>query len=192
MPHVEAVAGARVVHVIGAVVWHEPVVGRIVETAEAQRRSALVAFRGVVVDDVEDHFETGAMQRLDHLAELHDDVARGRVARVFGVRREVADRVVTPVVAQAAIEQKPVMDEVMDRHQLDGRHAEILQRRDRRRMREAGIGAANLGRQLRVPLGEALDVDLVEDRLVQRVPRRRVAVPIEAPIGDDAARHERG
>ena len=52
---------------------------------------------------------------------------------ILVVRREVADRVVAPVVAQPAIEQQRVLHELVDGQQLDGGDAELLQVLDRRR-----------------------------------------------------------
>ena len=42
------------------------------------------------------------------------------------VRREVADRVVAPVVAQAALDEMAVVHEVVDRQQFDRGDAELL------------------------------------------------------------------
>ena len=104
----------------------------------------MVAFGGVVVDDVEDHFDAGGVQRLDHRLELAHLLAALAGAGVFVVRREEADRVVAPVVAQPALDQVAVVDELMHRHQLDGADAEARQVIERRRMGEAGVGAAQL------------------------------------------------
>ena len=64
MQHVQRVAAAGVVHVVARVVVHEPVVRGVVDAAEGQRRTEVVAFGGVVVDDVEDHLDAGRVQRL--------------------------------------------------------------------------------------------------------------------------------
>ena len=69
--HQQAVAGARGVEVVAAV-WAlgQPVVVGVVDAAERQRRAEVVAFGGVVVDDVEDHLEAGVVQRPHHRLEL--------------------------------------------------------------------------------------------------------------------------
>ena len=169
---VEAVAGARVVHVVALVVLDEPVVGRVVDALEAQRRAEVVALGGVVVDHVEDDLDAGGVHRLDHALELLDLVAlaAGGVRRV---RREERQRVVAPVVAQALVEQRAVLDELVHRHQLDRGDADLLQVLDDGRVRQAGVRPAVLLRDLRVELGEPLDVRLVDDRPV--VGRVRVA-----------------
>ena len=51
-------------------------------------------------------------------------VAGGRVG---GVRREVADRAVAPVVGQAALVQERLVGDVVDRQQLDRGDAEVLE-----------------------------------------------------------------
>src|SRR3954467_12089411 len=84
-----------VVDVVPAVLG-QAVVRRVVQAAKAQRRPVLVALGGVVVDDVEQDLEARGMERADHLLELGDGVARGRV---LVVRGKVADRLVAPVVA---------------------------------------------------------------------------------------------
>ncbi len=123
--HVEAVAGAGVVDVAARVVGVEPVVGRVVDALERQRRALVVALGGVVVDDVEDHLDAGVVQGLHHLAELLHLLAPLAVAGVVVVRREVGDRVVAPVVAQAQLVQAAVVDELVHRHQLDRGDAEV-------------------------------------------------------------------
>ena len=60
----------------------------------------MVAFGGVVEDDVEDDLDAGAVQRLDHVAELVDRPERILARAVRLVRREERDRRVAPVVDQ--------------------------------------------------------------------------------------------
>ena len=57
---------------------------------------------------------------------------------------------------------------------------------DHGRVRDAGIGAALLFGDLRVQLGQALDVGLVDDRLVVGDPQLAVAVPLEERVDDHA------
>ena len=58
--------------------------------------------------------------------------------------REEAQRVVTPVVLQAACRADAVVDEGVDRQQLDRGDAELAQMLDHRRRGEAAVGAAQL------------------------------------------------
>ena len=62
MRQIQRVAGAGIVDGAARIVGLQPVVARIVEAAERQRRTDLVALGGVVVDDVEDHLDAGGMQ----------------------------------------------------------------------------------------------------------------------------------
>ena len=96
----------------------------------------MVALGGVVVDDVEDHLDAGAVQRLHHLLELAHLAAELAAGAVAHVGREEADRVVAPVVAQPLVEQDLVVDEGVHRHQLDRGDAELAQVLDDRRVRE--------------------------------------------------------
>ena len=64
---VEGVAGAGIVDVVAALVGHQAVVRGVVDAAHAQGRTQLVAFRGVVVDHVEDQLQSGVVEVRDHL-----------------------------------------------------------------------------------------------------------------------------
>ena len=71
----------------------------------------------------------------------HHALERREVA-VLVVRGEEADRVVAPVLPQAAVEQEALVHELVHRQQLDGRDAEREQVLDHSRMRDAAVGAA--------------------------------------------------
>ena len=188
--HVEAVTGTGVVHVERGVLLVEPVVLRVVDAPEAQRRAEVVALGGVVVDHVEDDLDPGRVQRLDHGAELLHLLAPDRRVRL--VRREEPDRVVAPVVAQSALDQPVVVDELVHRHQLDRGDAELLQVLDHRRVPDRAVGAAQFLGDARVPHRQTLDVRLVDDRVVVRDPRQRVVAPVEVRVDHDALGHEPG
>ena len=83
--HVQRVAAAGEVLVVARRVRLQPVVRRVVDAAQRQRRPEVVALRGVVVDDVEDDFEAGGVQRAHHHLELAHALERRR-------RRGVARR----------------------------------------------------------------------------------------------------
>ena len=65
--------------------------------------------------------------------EFGDLLAHRAAAGVFRFRRKKADRVVAPVIRQAAIDQNLVVDVRVHRQQLDRRDAQIFQIIDRRR-----------------------------------------------------------
>ncbi len=84
------------------------------------------------------------------------------------------------------------MDELVDGHQLHRRHAQALEVLDGHRVGEARVRAAQLVGDPRVARREALDVNLVDDRLVGWVVGRTIALPVEVGIDHDRARDERG
>ena len=102
---VQRVAAAGVVAVRAAIVRLEAIVGGIVDAPEAERGSAVVTLRGVVIDHVENDLDARVVQALDHGLELGDLLAAGAGRGEAGVRREEADRVVAPVVGEAAIDE---------------------------------------------------------------------------------------
>ena len=65
------------------------------------------------------------------------------------VRGEETDAVVTPIIAQAPLQQVGVLDELVDRHQLDSRHPEVDQITDYGGMGQPRVGPAQLGRARR-------------------------------------------
>ena len=188
--HVQRVAGAGGVEVVAPAVG-QPVVGGVVDAAERQRRAEVVPLRRVVVDDVEYDLDPGLVHGLDQVLELGDDLfhpPRGVVA----VRGEEGDRVVPPVIAQGLLGQVVVMQELVHRHQLDRGDAQPLQVLDDGGVRHPGVGAAQVGRDLRVAHGEPLDVALVQHGLVPGDAQRTVVAPLEPRAADHRARHERG
>ena len=90
---VEGVAAAGVVDIVAVVV--KPVVVAVVDAALAEEGAVDVLFGAVVVDDVEDDFDAGAVQGFDEVFEVVG-------AAVAFVRHVVGEDVVAPVVAQAA------------------------------------------------------------------------------------------
>ena len=83
---------------------------------------------GVVVDDVEDDFQTGLMKELHHALELAQDrlgplppiLLRG----VRAVRGEEVERVVAPVVRQPVLQQSRLGRECVHREEFDAGHAQ--------------------------------------------------------------------
>ena len=74
--HVQRVAAAGEVQVVALVVGDEPVVRQVVHAAQRQRGAEMIPFRRVVVDDVEDDLEAGAVERLHHPLELAHRIVR--------------------------------------------------------------------------------------------------------------------
>src|SRR6202790_1322082 len=86
----------------------------------------MVALGGVIIDDVEHYLDAGVVQSRYRGAEGVERV----VLRVARLRREIRQRIVTPVVRQFLFHQDPVVDETVDRQQLDGGNAKALEMLD--------------------------------------------------------------
>ena len=85
----------------------------------------MVAFRGVVEDNVENHLDPGAMQCLHHVAELIHRAERILARAVCLMHGKERDRRVTPVIDQPG--RSILRIELKHRHQFDGSHAELTQ-----------------------------------------------------------------
>ena len=188
---VQRVAAAGVVPVQRAVAVLQPVVADVVQAAQRQRGSLVVALAGVVVDDVDQHLEAGGVQRPHHRPELRDLLAAAPARGVARVRREVAEGVVAPVVGQAAAQQVRLGHELVHRQQLDGGDTQADQVLDGGRVGQPGVGAAQLLRHARVLRGEALDVQLVDHAVSQVGAGRPVVAPVVRVVHDHRARDVR-
>src|SRR5436305_2203560 len=99
---------------------------------------------------------------------------------------EVADRVVAPVVAEAATEQRRFADELMNRHELHGGDAEGFEVLYGRGVRETGVLSPDLGRHVRMPHGEAAYMQFVDHGVGPcRVRTVMVLAPGEVVVHDD-------
>jgi hypothetical protein len=84
------------------------------------------------------------------------------------------ERVVAPVVGQAAPGQSGLVEMLINRQQLDRGDANPAEMIDRRRRCETGVGAAEIRRDLVVERGEALDVQFVDHGVAPRCAQRLV------------------
>ena len=116
VPRVETVAGAGEVLVDPQVAVLQAVVGGVVDAAEVDRRTEVVAFGRVVVDDVENDLDPGLVKRPHHGLELGHRAAGVSVGGILVVRREEAKRVVAPVVSQTQVDQSVVVQELVHGH----------------------------------------------------------------------------
>ena len=98
-------------------------------------------FGRVVIDHVENHLDARVVQRPDHRLELVQLPVRVGRREIPRVRGEEAQRVVAPVVAPLPLDQKPLIDVIVNRQQLDRRHAQLRQVPDRRLAGQPGIRA---------------------------------------------------
>ena len=186
MGEVDRTAAAGEIVVEARIFLVQPVIGRVVDAAERQRRAHVIALGGVVVDDVEHHLDAGIMQPRHGGAERIQRI----VLRVARLGREERDRVVAPVVRQLLLDQPPVVDQAVDRQQLDGGDAELLEMIDHRGRGEPAIGAAQVRRHVLALLRQALDVGLVDDGVFPGdVGADFAAAPVEGLVDHDRLRH---
>ena len=199
----ERVSRAGVVHVARRVAAHETIVGRVVETAQRERGSILVALTAVIQHHIEQDFDSGLVECLDAGAQFTD--APRREPRV---RHHPADRVVAPIVRETGAREMALADRGGDGEELNGRDAELHEVVERGRVRESGAGAAQWRRHAGMPHGETAHVHLVDDALT---PARAGALrarasgagtlgarafvlrfPVGQSLGDDRLRHHAG
>ena len=94
--------------------------------------------------------------------------------------REEGERAVAPVVAEVAVREEAVVGGLVDREELDGGDAERGEVLDDGGVREAGVGAAELGGEIGVELGQAADVGLVDDGRAPGCVGGCVGAPVKA------------
>ena len=167
----------------------ETVVARVVDAAHGQRRTLVPALRGVVVDDVEDHLYAGVVEGGDHGLELRHLGPEGAPGGVVGVRGEITEGVVAPVVAQPLVGDERLGCVVVDGQQFHRRDAGVKQIGDHVRVGQCRIRAAQVLGHQRVHLRETAHVHLVDDRLRHRTPTTRYRRRCRGVGDDDAERH---
>ena len=123
------------------------------------------------------------------MLELGDVVAGHQVARRRG---EEADGVVAPVVGEPLLDEVAVVEEGLDRQELDRRHPELREVLDHLRRAERLEGAGDRFAEVGMAPGHALDVGLVDHRLGPGLPRRAVVAPGVGGVDDPAFRHRPG
>ncbi len=143
---IHRVAAAAVVYIMPSVTGLKLVVGGVVQSSERQCRPAMIAFRSVVVDHVEDHLDPGGVQPVHGCAEPVGAV-RAQISRL---QREEADGVVAPVIREAAFNQKSVVDKGVDRQQLQRGDAKACEMVDHRIATQRLIRAAQFFRHIGV------------------------------------------
>src|SRR5579885_3099152 len=121
---VQRVPGAGIVCVAG-VIGREQIIRAVLKAAKTEGGTQMVAFRRVVVDDIENHLDAGAMKRFDHVAELIHRSEPVLSRAVLPMRREERNGVVPPVVRPAP--RRTCAVELKHRHQLHSGYSEIAQ-----------------------------------------------------------------
>ena len=77
----------------------------------------------MVVDDVEDDLDPGAVQRLDHVSKLVERAERVGSRAVAVMRRKKRERLISPIIAEAGWTVLIVKSK--NRKQLDRANAEV-------------------------------------------------------------------
>ena len=152
----------------------------------------MIAFDGVIINHIEDHLEAGGVKSSHHRLELGHLLAHLATAGILTMWRKKSDRVVAPIINQAALNQPFVIDMGVDRQEFHRSDPEILQVSDRRFAPQAGIGAAQLLRNIRPKLCETFYMHLVNHRLSQRRSRLAVVAPIKCIVDHDRLGHAPG
>ena len=127
----------------------EHVVGPVVQALERQGGSVLIALGGVVEHHIENHLDAGTVQLLDQLLELIDLHPEAPGCGIGGLGCEETDGAVAPEVIEllAGIRMDAGVFkfiELIDRHQLNGVDAQLLQVGNL--LHQARIGAGIAGR----------------------------------------------
>jgi hypothetical protein len=73
---VQRVAGSTEIRVLSAI-GLQNVIAKVVDAAKAECRPVYIVFRRVIEDHIENYFDSGAMQSLDHIAEFIHRALRG-------------------------------------------------------------------------------------------------------------------
>jgi hypothetical protein len=190
MTEIERVSCPSVVDVVAWLIREEPIVGAVVDAFEGKGRPEFVPLGGVVVDDVQDDFETAVVEAGDHLLKFAQRVRN--VGRITRIGRKKSDRVIAPIVLQPLFEKITVVNERMDGQQFHRGHAQRPDVVDDRLGAQSGVKAPQILVDRGIQLGEPFDVGFVDDRLVPRhVAPTIFAAPIEVGIDHNGPGHER-
>jgi len=181
---VEGIARPGIIIVIALIIG-EPVIFAVIYATVGECRSELVAFGGVIVDDVEKDFDPRLVELFDHFLKFLYLATMFFAAVKLDVWSEEADGIVSPVIGQAFVHEVAVGKELMDGHQLDGRDAELFKIVDDLGMRECGIGAADVFGNSGEAFGEAFDMDFVDDSIIVSDERGFVVLPVERVVDDN-------
>ena len=121
----------------------------------------MIAFGGMVVDNVENELDAGVVQSRNGRSKCIE----GTIDSVAGIGSEEGHRVVAPVVAQAALDQMPIIDKRVDRQQFNCGDPETLEMIDHCGGGQAAIRSAPCRRHVLAQLREAFDVRFINNRV---------------------------
>src|ERR1051326_3176219 len=122
MQQIEGVTGAGEIEIKPRLLRLQAIRSNIVDASEGERRSEMIAFGCMIINDVENDFDAAGMEITHHGFELPYLTTLITAAGVFRFRSEETDGVVAPVIAEFAINQRFIVDMCMHRQQFDRRH----------------------------------------------------------------------
>ena len=108
------------------------------------------------------------------------------------IRSEIPDRVVAPVICEAAINEELLGDAFVDWEQFYSSYPQLDQMSNGCLVGESSISAAEFRRDVRMGHRKTLDVHLVNDGVGVRVMGARSLGPREARVDHQATRNEAG
>ena len=150
----------------------------IIDPFEGKHRSVLIALGGVIVNDIEDHFDARRMERADHRFEFVDGIGRSRGA-IARVGSKIAQCVVSPVVRETAFDEGLVVDVVVHGHEFHGGDSKTSQMLDCWLGAESRIGAAQVFGDFRMEFCEAFHMEFVDDRVMPWGAWGRGTIPVK-------------
>ncbi len=188
---IESVACAGVVVVV-AFVPSDPVIIGIVYPTKGKGRAHVIAFTGVVIDNVQDDLDARLMKGLHHILKFIDLAARLSATAVSDIRGKKADGIVSPIVGKVFLFQVPIGNKMVYRHQLYRGYPELFQIGNRHGMSDGGISPPDVLWNMGVKMGKPLDMGLIDDRVVIGDLWRMVVLPVVVLIDNDGFRRKGG
>ena len=180
MRGVHRITRTGIVNVIAMLLRQGTVVGEIIDPLKRERRAQFVAFRRVVIDHIEDHFDTGIMKGAYHIAHALN-AFRTVITRSRG---KEAQGVITPEIFQPLVQKVLIIRKPVDGQQFNRGDAEIFDVIHRRLVAHAFKGAAQFLRQGGVELGKALHMRFIDNRTGPGNGRAMLVLPVKL-IGVD-------
>src|SRR2546423_9573859 len=88
MKQIDCVARPGEIEIKARIARGKPVIGAVIDAAEAERRAEMISLDRVVVNDIEDHFDSSGVEITHHSFKFVHLLASSAAARIFAMRRE--------------------------------------------------------------------------------------------------------